>query len=302
MAARISGSARAVTGAIPFTSRARLDAVEQLAADPPGVTVTRYLRRRPGHGLTTPSEAADAVMAVVRLQPCPAHDQWRDGRHVRQPAQGEGTLAFYDLRPSWVTDLPAPFHTINFHLPRAVLDAFAAELGPAAGEFAAADAADPVMLHLALALLPALARPEEVEPLFVDHVLTAVGLHLARRYGTRGPGAPLPRGGLAPWQEKRAKEMMAGDLRGQIGIAGLAAACGLSPGHFLRAFRRSAGLTPHRWLQEQRLATARRLLAASPAGLAEIAAAAGFADQSHFTRVFARAVGTSPGAWRRRIG
>jgi AraC-like DNA-binding protein len=33
--------------------------------------------------------------------------------------------------------------------------------------------------------------------------------------------------------------------------------------------------------------------------LAELALAAGFADQSHLTRSFKRQVGTTPGSWRR---
>ena len=85
-------------------------------------------------------------------------------------------------------------------------------------------------------------------------------------------------------------------------LVDLVDACGLSASHFLRAFRRSAGLTPHRWLQEQRLATARRLLAGTEQALAETASAAAFGDQSHFTRVFSKSVGVSPGAWRRRLG
>jgi AraC family transcriptional regulator len=35
--------------------------------------------------------------------------------------------------------------------------------------------------------------------------------------------------------------------------------------------------------------------------LAEIAIAAGFANQSHFTRVFSTLVGVSPGVWRREV-
>ncbi len=214
-------------------------------------------------------------------------------------------MNLYDLRASWVSDLPDPFHTINFQVPRRVLDDLAEERRApplAVTSSPDGDDIDGVMLHLALALLPALVRPAEASPVFIDQILAAVGLHLAQRYGDLRPRRPPSRGGLAPWQEKRATELMAQDLRGGMTVAELAHACGLSASHFLRAFRRSTGLTPHRWLLERRVATARHLLADKGRELADIAQAAGFADQSHFTRVFSKSVGISPGAWRRRMG
>lgn len=106
-------------------------------------------------------------------------------------------------------------------------------------------------------------------------------------------------GGLAPWQERRAMAMLEARLDGQIGIAELASACGLSPGHFAQAFRRSTGVPPHRWLQHRRIDLAQDLLRRTAMPLADIALACGFAGQSHFGRVFADVVGSSPGAWRR---
>jgi len=46
------------------------------------------------------------------------------------------------------------------------------------------------------------------KPLFVDHVLLAVGVHIAQTYGGMRPVSRLVRGGLAPWQERRAKDSM----------------------------------------------------------------------------------------------
>ena len=49
-----------------------------------------------------------------------------------------------------------------------------------------------------------------------------------------GDRMEMPRGGLASWQERRATAMMDARLDGQIGIAELASACGLSPATSLR--------------------------------------------------------------------
>lgn len=107
------------------------------------------------------------------------------------------------------------------------------------------------------------------------------------------------RGGLAPWQERRAKALMVADLARTVKLPDLATACGLSISQFSLAFRQSVGCPPHRWLLMQRVERAMHLMATSDKSLSEIAVEVGFADQSHLTRVFSRRVETSPGAWRR---
>jgi AraC family transcriptional regulator len=79
----------------------------------------------------------------------------------------------------------------------------------------------------------------------------------------------------------------------------LAALANLSAKHFARAFRRSTGMPPHRWLIERRIDRAKALLSTGDLSLAEIALACGFADQSHFTAMFRKAVGATPGSFRR---
>ena len=106
-------------------------------------------------------------------------------------------------------------------------------------------------------------------------------------------------GGLAPWQCKRAKEIMLDDLSVSPSLAEIAATCGLSSRHFLRAFKASNGMPPHRWLLKARVERAREMLEKTAESVGEIANACGFADQSHLTRTFRKLFGTPPGAWRR---
>jgi AraC family transcriptional regulator len=82
-------------------------------------------------------------------------------------------------------------------------------------------------------------------------------------------------------------------------LVDVARACGLSRGHFTKAFRVATGLTPHQWLQRYRVDKAKTLLLNPSSSIAEIAGACGFADQSHLTRVFSRLVGSTPALWRR---
>ncbi|UUN27887.1 AraC family transcriptional regulator [Streptomyces sp. FIT100] len=70
------------------------------------------------------------------------------------------------------------------------------------------------------------------------------------------------------------------------------------PTHLVRAFSAAFGIAPHQYLMARRVDRARRLLLdGQPAS--EVAAAAGFYDQSHFTRHFKRLVGSAPGQYAR---
>lgn len=83
-----------------------------------------------------------------------------------------------------------------------------------------------------------------------------------------------------------------------IALAELARSAGLSRFHFVRAFRAAAGLTPMRWLRQQRLQAARTLLLTTGQPLRAIASQVGFADEFQLSRVFRREVGTPPSRLR----
>jgi AraC-like DNA-binding protein len=83
------------------------------------------------------------------------------------------------------------------------------------------------------------------------------------------------------------------NLASNVSLQELASLGGLSPYHFLRAFRRQYGLPPHKYQLQQRVNLAKRLLADGQP-IAQVAAEVGFADQSHFTRKFKAFVGATP--------
>jgi transcriptional regulator GlxA family with amidase domain len=158
---------------------------------------------------------------------------------------------------------------------------------------------DPVMRALVASLLPSFEHPEQASRVFIEHVTTAIGIHVAKTYGGMQPVMSPTRGGLAPWQLRRSEDKLTANLEGDVSLAELASDCGLSTSHFSRAFRQSTGRSPHQWLMQHRIDQAKNLLPDRKLSLSEIALACGFADQSHFTRVFTRFAGTSPGVWRR---
>jgi AraC family transcriptional regulator len=246
----------------------------------------------------------DAFVITLHLRDRPNHEYWEDGRRALVCDFRAGEICLHDLKRDPSALLDKPYHTLFFYLPRAALDAIADEANvPRIRDLSYKPGAavnDATISSLGSLLLPALNHPDQANRLFVDHVLLAVGVHVAQTYGGMRPVSRLVRGGLAPWQERRAKEMIAANLNG-VPVKELARECRLSTAHFSRAFRLSVGVAPHNWLIEQRIVLSKKRLRDDRLSLTDVAAECGYSDQSHFTRRFVRFVGVTPSAWRRAL-
>ena len=119
------------------------------------------------------------------------------------------------------------------------------------------------------------------------------------REGRRGNDSPALRGGLAPWQVKRAAAYIKVNINSNLRVADLADVVHLSVSHFSRAFKQSFGENPHAYITTQRMRRAQIIMLSSREPLARIALDCGMSDQAHFTRVFRKTVGVNPGIWRR---
>jgi AraC family transcriptional regulator len=266
------------------------------------LSVTRFAPTDFEDGLIAGMPADDAHVILFQLRAHPAHDFWVDGKYAPAESAPRATLCVFDLAEEPHGRLTHPVDTLMFHIPKLALDEIAEDAG--AQKISTLNAPDgwrthdPVVNRLQDYILDALAGPEQSSRLLQDHVMLGLGAHFAQAYGGMAKSV-LRQGGLAPWQESRAKEFIAANLSKAISLQDIADECGLSLAHFSRAFRTSVGMTPHGWLQTRRIARAKDLLLNSQLDLADIALACGFADQSHFTRTFSRMNGDGPGAWRR---
>jgi AraC-like DNA-binding protein len=267
------------------------------------LAVTRIRRDEPGHGLTSPVLAEPAFSVLLQLRDSPKRELFLGGRSVHRGGYGARTTSIVDLEEEPTAFLESPFDAMHFYVSRAALDEIADDQGAARihtldcerGVF------DSTVWHLGEALAPALERPDEIGAMYAEHLLMATHTYFAVAFGGMRLPGQRRRGGLAPWQTRIATELMIERLGEDILLSEAAQACGLSLSYFSRAFKRSLGMPPHRWLLVQRVLRAKTLLRNGDLALADIAAACGFADQSHFTRAFARVVGVSPGAWRKQV-
>jgi len=107
-----------------------------------------------------------------------------------------------------------------------------------------------------------------------------------------------PCGGLSPRAFRRVREYILTHLEEDISNRVLAEFAGLSPWYFVRAFKQTAGVSPHRFLLQSRVERVKHLLVETELPLAQIAIAAGFGDQSHCTRWFRKLVGITPSRFR----
>ncbi|MFP4976628.1 helix-turn-helix domain-containing protein [Paenibacillus sp. CN-4] len=85
-----------------------------------------------------------------------------------------------------------------------------------------------------------------------------------------------------------------------IGHEELAAAVELSPKYLSVLFKKEVGITVSDYIQQTRIAEAKKLLAYSKTPISEICTLLNFNDQSYFTKVFKKVTGVTPKFYRER--
>jgi AraC-like DNA-binding protein len=105
---------------------------------------------------------------------------------------------------------------------------------------------------------------------------------------------PSSEGSLA-----RAVQYVGAHLNEDLNVDILAKVAGLSRAHFSRSFAEMTGLAPARYVMEERMRRAAKLLLANrDVSVKQVAALAGISDSNYFTKVFRRTYGVSPTDFR----
>ncbi len=97
---------------------------------------------------------------------------------------------------------------------------------------------------------------------------------------------------------EQAKRYLSTHLTQEIRNEDVAQAVGLSPFYLSRIFKAHTGQTIREYLTDQRVQTAKHLLAFDERSISQIASLLRFCDQSYFTQVFRRRVGLTPRQYR----
>ena len=105
---------------------------------------------------------------------------------------------------------------------------------------------------------------------------------------------------LTQLQKERVRQFVDTYLGADLSVEKLASQVNTSPFHFLRLFKASFGMTPHRYVLQARVARAAALLRqARDKSIAEVAVTVGFSNQAHLTHAFKTHMGQTPALWRK---
>jgi len=138
--------------------------------------------------------------------------------------------------------------------------------------------------------------------LVAESLANVLAVHLIRRVSAprqpaRRRDGTLPRARLRAVVEYIEEHLEAGPT-----LEEMAAVARLSPNYFVGQFKRATGLPPHQYVIVRRVERSKELLqAGADLSLAEVAAHAGFSDQSQFSHHFKRLIGVTPGQFRTRV-
>jgi len=291
----------------PFTTFIQLDGRSSVPSQfrvPGTFTITRLQSPTGLPGRITKLSPVAALLVSVSLKSLPSscYQVWTEDKLIETTAVQpfRSNVIDFDSQPRcWAG---SAFDYVHYSVPRSGLDDVAEDLGLGrVSDYRLAVLEDDlVVAQITKSILPFLGRSDALSVLALDQFSLILGAHLLERYGALQKKARPSKGGLAPWQKRRASELLHENMDGRIRLSDVARECGLSVSHFARSFKTSFGISAHQWLIHHRIDHAKQLMTRTNISLIDVAIQSGFNDQAAFTRTFHQSIGVSPGRWRRR--
>ena len=290
----------------PFTTHIKLDGSSSVPSPfrtPGTFTVTRLESTAGLPDRITKLSSVPALLVSISLKSLPLHSYqvWVADKIVPTPIipAFRSNVIDFDAEPScWAGKA---FDYVHYTVPRVELDDIAADFdfGRVNSYKLSVVEDDLVLAQITRSILPFIGRRDGPSLLALDQFSLILGAHLLQRYGVLQKIGKVSKGGLAPWQKRRAAELLRENLDGRIRLTEVARECALSASHFARSFKATFGTSTHQWLIRRRIEHAQELLRQTTTPIVDIAIQSGFGDQAAFTRTFRQVAGVSPGRWRR---
>ncbi len=225
---------------------------------------------------------------AVNLGNRPISFGWKDDDKRVEGVMNPGDFHLLTLGESNTPRWSAVFDEVSLLLdPRFIADVAGERLSTNAVQFATQrSGTDASITKYAEAFKAELANGTPNGPLYVETLTIGLTLHLLSSYAIAKPKIPVPRGKLSSAQLRRVVDFIMERLGDDVSLLAMAEQANVSPFHFIRLFRHTVGLTPHRFVLRQRTQKALNLLNEGKLSLSQVATESGFFDQAHFTRAF----------------
>lgn len=155
---------------------------------------------------------------------------------------------------------------------------------------------DPFLVHAALALADEVRTGSPGGRLCGENLAVALAARLLHTHAEVRPRAqqrPLSRAQL-----DLVLGHIAGHLETDLSLRELAGVAEMDVFRFVRSFKQSTGLPPHRYVLHARVERAKFLLRDSALSISDVALRTGFATPSHFATTFRRVTKATPRAFR----
>jgi AraC family transcriptional regulator len=160
---------------------------------------------------------------------------------------------------------------------------------------------DATLAHLCFACADMLSARTPGKSRRVADLAQLFASYLAEKYTDVALAKPDFRGGLPIRQLRKVEDYVREHLAERISVEVLAELAELSPFHFSRVFKESAGMTPIQFVTHARITRAQQLIRETSRSLIEIALGVGYPNPSHFAKVFRKIAGVTPTEFRNAL-
>jgi AraC family transcriptional regulator len=163
---------------------------------------------------------------VLQLKAIPFIEQFLGKKKVSSGYYPMGAVSAINLEEEPAVLLPNPFDALVLYVTQAALNevAYAHQASRVEQLVWPHGKLDHVLHPLGRTLLSSLEQPHHTSKIFLDHVLHALHCHFVCSYGGVTISARQSRGGLSPWQMRRATELLEARLDGNIALQEVAEA------------------------------------------------------------------------------
>lgn len=134
--------------------------------------------------------------------------------------------------------------------------------------------------------------------LYIESLSNALAVNLLRDYSVKKTSLNFDPGGLSDRQLLLVTDYINDNIATEFKLSDLANLAGISQFHFSRLFKKSVGVSPHKYVIQQKIEKAKSLLKNPQLSVTEIAFLCGFNSHSHFGKHFRQLTGFTPKQYR----